>query len=803
MSAPAAPAPPAPGDTPPTPPPSGRAPGRPRWMSVLPPLASGLAVLLAGSATGVVVQGSGWIVHGAVAVALVVVVGALLPLRAWAVAPGQLVALALLVTGWFTTSGVAAVLPGPAALRELAALLGGAGTQIDTGLPPVPETPEILLLVTLGFGTLAIAVFGLAVTVGAPAAGGVPLLAMIAVPTALDPDLLPWWAIVAATAGFGLLLLLRPDTLRQAPGGAAVVAVAVVGALLIGSSATAVGTAGRFEAGSGSGGQNADGSIGLNPFTSLRGQLTRSEPRDLFRVHGLTTPTYLRALTLENYVPQEGWKASRPLPGVPLAGPLPPSTSGPAGQQTVQVENLGFTDFWLPVFGDPVSITGPSETDWSYDASGAIAYSERPREEDGWTEAMRVPAPSADQLRTASGPTTVDRGYTSTAGIDPRVTAIAQQVTRDARTPFDKAMALQDYFTGPGSPFTYNLSTAPGGNGDALADFLTRGRTGYCEQFASAMAVMLRASGVPARVAVGFTAGNDGPDGRTITTNDAHAWVEAWFPGYGWQTFDPTPLQDGRTIEPNYVQQAHEQEGGDPAQAQPPADAPPPPPPPDAGADGASSPPPPEPEQAPADAAPQDAGDQGSSWWPAVVAVAGALVLAGLALLAPGFVRRRRYAARIAAARAGGPGAAAAAWDEVRDSATDAGHPVPAGDTVRGAAGRITEDAGLTGRPADVLQELSGRVEASWYGGMQPPEGVLDGPVDEVRAALADAGGTSWKQRLLPASVLAGLPGITGVRTRLPGLARLTGRFGRRGPGASAGHTETPSPDDETVGAGR
>ncbi|MBN9734612.1 MULTISPECIES: transglutaminaseTgpA domain-containing protein [unclassified Pseudonocardia] len=738
----------APATAPPTAatPASGGPPGPLGWTALLAPLASGLAVLLAGSATGAVVQGAAWVWHALVAVAVVVVTGAVLVrVRPWLAAPGQLVALALLATGWFTGSGVAVVLPGPDALAELGALLGGAGQQIDTGVPPVAATPEILLLVTLGFGTLAIAVFGLAVTVAAPAAAGVPLLVVFAVPTALQSDLLPWWSLVAAGAGFGLLLLLRPERLRQAPGGIAVVAVAVVGALLVGTAATAVGTAGRFDATGGAGG-GADGSIGLNPFTSLRGQLTRSEPRELFRVQGLQRASYLRALTLQTYVPQEGWTAERPAPGVPLSGQLPPSTSGPAAEQTVQVDNLGFRDYWLPVFGDPTAVEVASDS-WAYDAAGGIAYSERPREEDGWSQAMRLPEPSAEQLRGAGGPVTVDRSYLDTTGVDPRVAQIAQDVTAGEATPFDRAMAIENHFTGPGSPFTYSLSTAPGGGGDALVDFLTRGRTGYCEQYASAMAVMLRAVDVPARVAVGFTAGDDGPDGRTITTEDAHAWVEAWFPGYGWMTFDPTPLADGRTIDPGYVQQAREQDGGTPAQEQPPAPEPTAAPPPPAGGDEATPEPPPPAEDG------QEPGPVAGTWWLPVLV--GALALAGLVLLAlfPGFWRRRQYARRAGIARAGGPGAATAAWDEVLAASRDHGVPVPPGDTVRAAADRITERHGLTDRAAEALQQLVRSVEASWYGAMPPEPDVLDGLVDEVRTAIA-TGAPSLRARMLPASVV-------------------------------------------------
>ena len=100
-------------------------------------------------------------------------------------------------------------------------------------------------------------------------------------------------------------------------------------------------------------------------------------------------------------------------------------------------------------------------------------------------------------------------GFDSLAGVDPRVIALARQMTAGRDNNFDRAMALQDFFTGRDSPFRYSLQTAPSRGDDALVEFLTVGRAGYCEQFASAMAVMLRAVGVPARVAVGFTGGTD------------------------------------------------------------------------------------------------------------------------------------------------------------------------------------------------------------------------------------------------------------------------------------------------------
>ena len=83
--------------------------------------------------------------------------------------------------------------------------------------------------------------------------------------------------------------------------------------------------------------------------------------------------------------------------------------------------------------------------------------------------------------------------------------------------------------------------TAATGGLPPLAHFVSEGKRGYCQHFAGAMALMLRFLGIPARVAGGFTSGKHEGDSWAVTDHNAHAWVEAWFPGYGWLAFDPTP----------------------------------------------------------------------------------------------------------------------------------------------------------------------------------------------------------------------------------------------------------------------
>ena len=116
-------------------------------------------------------------------------------------------------------------------------------------------------------------------------------------------------------------------------------------------------------------------------------------------------------------------------------------------------------------------------------------------------------------------------------------------------------MALQHWFTQPGR-FTYSLNVSEPGTAQALIDFLTKDRRGYCQQFAFAMAVLARLLDIPSRVAVGYTEGSPlGHDRWQVRTSDAHAWPELYFPGAGWLRFEPTPAGSGgqaTAIQPAY-----------------------------------------------------------------------------------------------------------------------------------------------------------------------------------------------------------------------------------------------------------
>ncbi|MGE5568433.1 MAG: DUF3488 and DUF4129 domain-containing transglutaminase family protein [Rhodospirillales bacterium] len=124
--------------------------------------------------------------------------------------------------------------------------------------------------------------------------------------------------------------------------------------------------------------------------------------------------------------------------------------------------------------------------------------------------------------------------------LDRRIVALARRITEGLPTAEARARAIESYLQ---RSFRYTTDPLPREVADPLAHFLFERRAGYCEYFASAMAVMLRVVYIPSRVATGFQSGEYNPVSGwvVIRASDAHSWVEAWLPGRGWTTFDPTP----------------------------------------------------------------------------------------------------------------------------------------------------------------------------------------------------------------------------------------------------------------------
>lgn len=153
-----------------------------------------------------------------------------------------------------------------------------------------------------------------------------------------------------------------------------------------------------------------------------------------------------------------------------------------------------------------------------------------------------VPAFDADDLRAAGieYPDWVRARYLFLSDqVPPRVLALARDLTATAPTPYERARAIENYLRT--IPYTLDLPTPPGSR-DIVDYFLFDLRRGYCDYYATAMAVLARAAGLPARIAVGYAMGTYDPvtNEYRVTEADAHSWAQVYFPEYGWVDFEPT-----------------------------------------------------------------------------------------------------------------------------------------------------------------------------------------------------------------------------------------------------------------------
>jgi protein-glutamine gamma-glutamyltransferase len=164
----------------------------------------------------------------------------------------------------------------------------------------------------------------------------------------------------------------------------------------------------------------------------------------------------------------------------------------------------------------------------------------------GYQATSRLTNPDAKLLRTSSdsSPAPVLLNYLQLPALDPRIPQLAQQIAASADNNYDKAKAIENYLR---THFQYTLQLPRTAQRDPLANFLFERKQGHCEYFASSMAVMLRTLQIPSRVVNGFRTGefNDLTSQYLVRASDAHSWVEAYFAGYGWVSFDPTPAGPG------------------------------------------------------------------------------------------------------------------------------------------------------------------------------------------------------------------------------------------------------------------
>jgi transglutaminase-like putative cysteine protease len=689
------------------------------------------------------------------------------------------------------------VIPTRRSVTGLMSVLTDGARELRDQATPALALTGLLAMTTVFVGVIAIVVDLVAVAGRQATLAGAALLALYCVPVVTISGGIGLVALVAPATGLAVLLWSDqrrrvgsasrpPGPARSARlgtgtitalriGGAALIAALLVGAVVptFSEGSLASGLDGGT-GGSGQGGGSATGTS-LDPFVELAGQLTLPKPIDLLRMKtSVDDPGYLRAVTLDVYDADSGWRLSTLSGQEAIAGndrlaPLPAKEQGRT--VTARIQTVRHDDRFLPVPASPLSVRmqGDNNGGWRFDpATGTVFGRAVTSKGRSYTVVASEPRPPTALLAAATPlPATnrVQEQYTALPELDPRILATVAQVTAGATTPYERVRSIHAYLTDRANGFRYSLSTTAGTSGDRLVDFLTQKR-GYCEQYAGTMAVMVRAAGIPARVALGYTPGDKQKDGsRLITSDDAHAWVEVYFQSLGWVPFDPTPISAVRAVTLPWAPRADAPTTHDSSVDAPAAAAPttaPSAPVRDRGGDGA-----------PVVAQGQTAG--GTSWLlPAGMAIALLVLVAGTPGGARALRRRRRMAA----------GTAGALWDELTATALDVGVHLEPSWTPRRVASELSEvvgrGAGASGAAADAVGRLARAEEVACYGpgGNGAPEPELAAALDTARRGLVRSASRDVRLRALlwPASLLAevrsgdGRPGFL-ARLRRPRTA--------------------------------
>jgi Transglutaminase-like superfamily/TgpA N-terminal domain len=294
------------------------------------------------------------------------------------------------------------------------------------------------------------------------------------------------------------------------------------------------------------------GVVALDPFITIHAQLTNDQPvHNLFVVRA-DHAEYWRMFTLDRF-DGESWTSTNPNgseAGVPVSIPgrlgrfgTTPAPGGETLDQTFTIVGDVPGPNALPMGQTPVEISESSFDNVTWDRARGQAFVDGDLKP-GMRYRIRsqIAVPSADDLDQLQFDAPADYGRWTQlpTNLDPRFTEIAQQWTVGETSDYRRVLAIQQHFHTGG--FVYSTDVEAAGDADALLEFLTQTRAGFCQHYASAMAVLVRALGLPARIAVGYGPGTLQDNGTyLVKSSDAHAWVEVRFPTYGWLQFEPTP----------------------------------------------------------------------------------------------------------------------------------------------------------------------------------------------------------------------------------------------------------------------
>ena len=450
-------------------------------------------------------------------------------------------------------------LPTLTSVRALGTLATLVGAQAREYVSPAPATPALVMAGVIAVWAAVFSCYALAFRAQSPLLALVPPLALVVfADSVLDDQIKPVYGVLFLVAALSVLFadslrrirawgpvwspVTGRDRLLPVAGsnarrvGATALVVAAMAPLFVpGFGTTSVLDISRF---------GSDNRIRVSPLVQMGSILrdTKDNNPPFFEVQ--VEPghlSYWRMVALDTF-DGNTWQA-RPDPGSEVQdnGTIQVPGAGDSVTQTFTVlDDLGFS--WLMAGGMPTSITIDDTVSW-HPLSSSLTMDGWPNKGDRYTVVSTYANPTPAQLRDADAdPGQVDSADTLLPNTIPQVvTQMAERWTANADTNYDKVMAIMHHLRGPS--FTYDASVDLQDDSQALADFL-HVRRGFCQQFASLMAVMLRSVGVPARVGLGFTQGDPVPNETgtyIVHGHDFHSWVEVPFKGYGWLTFDPTP----------------------------------------------------------------------------------------------------------------------------------------------------------------------------------------------------------------------------------------------------------------------
>lgn len=471
-----------------------------------------------------------------------------------------------------------------------------------------------------------------------------------------------------------------------------------------------------------------------DPTLDLRRNLTRPEDSVIMEYRSdQPGGVYLRTASLPQFN-ASGWSniqmsldAGDQLPGIPGVD------GEPDERRTTTIEAFDLRSRYLPLPYAPRKFEADGE--WAYDPRSLVVLStdnnpDRATQDLTYLVESAEVNPSAEQLGDAATGTPEDASTTSVIPRDlpESLRSLTREVTEGAETPAEKAAAIQAYLRS--DDFTYSTEPLPGSGYEALENFLLEDKRGYCEQFATAMAMMARVSGIPSRVAIGFLPGERKGEVWEVSAHDMHSWPELFFAGHGWVRFEPTPAGVTGNAPPWTLPSA-EDPAGSPSEA--PSTAP------SAAEPSASV----APSAAPTDPGAETVTGSGGSWGRTLVTVGiGLGVLAILA--APATLRIRRRTARLAEDSLT-PEQVESAWAEIRDTVVDYGGSWPSGSP-RAIGGEIAQR--LEGEEADSMAAVATLVERTRYAAAPPEPAAarqLPEMTTQIRRALSERQGMGRK----------------------------------------------------------